>query len=239
MRAFQLTHTCCSVRSGGIRDHHLPAAGLTEGLPSRAGLSGRSATLMRLTRGCSSAPLLLRGGALPSRGGARLSRLPAESFRPGAPGRALRPGAGLLSLLSDATSGPSDAASLPSACISAALQDEGAPDSPSCCITGTPTPHAACSIFAGGPAGSEPPWGRAGCAPCFPRPCRDAASSATKAEAVSAEQIHSQQLCWHCKVKPSPCKKAQRSAVQTRHRRACATHAGQCDDMAVGVSADP
>ena len=130
MRALELTHTCCSVRGGGMEDHHLPAVGLTKGLPSRMGLSGRSATLIRLTRGCSSAPLLLRGGALPSRGGARLSRLPAESFRPGAPGRALRPGAGLLSLLSDATSGPSDAASLPSACISAALQDVRAPDSP-------------------------------------------------------------------------------------------------------------
>ena len=134
VRAIKLAQTPCSVRGGGREDHHLPAAGLTEGLPSRVGLSGRSATLMRLTRGCRSAPLLLRGGALPSRGGARLSRLPAESFRPGAPGRALRPGAGLLSLLSDAASGPSDAASFPSACTREALQDEGAPASPICCI---------------------------------------------------------------------------------------------------------
>ena len=133
-----------------MEDHNLPAAGLTEGLPSRVGLSGRSATLMRLTRGCRSAPLLLRGGALPSRGGARLSRLPAESFRPGAPGRALRPGAGLLSLLSG--SGPSDAASLPSACTNTDLQDEGAPALPICCIIGMPS-----RISAGGPAGSEPP----------------------------------------------------------------------------------
>ena len=123
-RAMKLTQRLCSVRCSGMENHHLPAAGLTEGLPSRVGLSGRSATLIRLTRGCSSAPLLLRGGALPSRGGARLSRLPAESFRPGAPGRALRPGAGLLSLLSDAASGPGDAVSFPSACISTALRDE-------------------------------------------------------------------------------------------------------------------
>ena len=68
---------------------------------------------MRLTRGCRSAPLLVRGGALPSRGGARLSRLPAESFRAGTLGRALHPGAGLLSLLSDAASEPSQEASLP------------------------------------------------------------------------------------------------------------------------------
>ena len=86
---------------------------------------------MRLTRGCRSAPLLLRGGALPSRGGGpRGTRAPA-SLRPGAPGPGLRPGAGLLSLLSDAASGPSDAVSFPSACTREALQDEGAPI---CCI---------------------------------------------------------------------------------------------------------
>lgn len=86
----------------------LTGAGAAD-LPRRDGLSGSSATLLRLLLCSSAPPLMLRGPAL-------LSRLPALFFLPRPPGLARLWAAWLSSPLSEAVSGPTDDASSPSAC---------------------------------------------------------------------------------------------------------------------------